>query len=210
MSELKKEPQRETVALSTFNNIDSVAERIFRSMDPDQLFADITQQIIDVIQKHGLDTTDLEKLYHEDRCEHRADWPQHIQVAVEAFYALHQAERCISEKDASWTAYHMITAMQQISLYNLLVFSDEIDLVDKIRLAQREGGRVRGATLRREAEEENQKLVKEAQKLIQDGRAERHLVSILKQRYNYGETRIRQALKNANLVKGNTPSLGQD
>lgn len=198
----KNRRERETIAMRTFSAANSAAERFALSTDPDLLFEDVAEQVAAVIKAFGVPVNDPEHLYHEIRIEHRDEWPEYITVAVEAFYSLHQARRNIEENDAKWAVYHMISAIKHISLYNLLAFEDQIVLGDNLIVAQREGGKASGATRRESSAEKAAHVIAAARKLLADGKSQRDLVGILKQRFDHGETFIRETLKKAGLVKG--------
>ena len=201
MTKPKKE-QRATLAINNFEDGATIAERLFRGMDPDELFTDIQAQVRRAVENHGLSTADAEKLYHDERYNHQYEWPEHVREAVAAFYALHQAKECMDKNDAKWTAYHLLNAITHISLYNLMTFGDLITLGDKLVVAQREGGIASGETRREKSKENKDQIIREGKKLLADGKPQRDLVGILKQRYDFGETFIREALKEGGLLKG--------
>ncbi len=200
-SKNSKEP-RKTIGMSTFQDELLIAKRIFRSLDPDDLFDDIQAQVKTVVESHNLSTSDPEKLYHHDRLNHQYEWPEHIRVAVDAFYALHQARRCIVGNDAKWAVYHMINALKHISHYNLLAFAPLITLGDNLVVAQSAGGKASAVTRKEQSAAKEKELVDTARKLLSDGVPEANLVGILRTRVGGGETSIRAKLKKNGLFKG--------
>lgn len=198
---------RETIAMNAFPDAKTSAERIFRSMNPDEILPEIERQLVDVLVGYGLSVQDPQHLYHAERPMNRLVWPEHIHAAVQAYYAFLQAKRCINNNDAKWTAYQMLNVAKYVSLYNLLAFEHQITLGDCLVVARREGGLASGEVRRQTANEKADKLAEQARRLLADGKSERALVGILKQRLenageSYSETSIRNVLKSKGILTG--------
>lgn len=194
--------KEETVGINNFPDDDNLLSRLFKGMDPDELFADMEKQVKRAVEKHNLNTSDPERLYHVERRDHQFEWSEQARAAVNAFYALHQAKKSMLKNDAKWTAYHMLSVIQHISLYNLMEFGDQILVGDNLLVAQQKGGINSAEERRKIGAEKKKRIVSEGRKLLKAGKNERDLVGILKQKLPFGKTLIREALAEAGLKKG--------